>query len=105
METTLTSEAMPQYPGGREALHNYISSKIKYPTKCKKDRIEGKVIVRFLIEDNGSVKDVFIQKSVHPDLDKEAIRVVKSMPRWIPGKKNGSPVRAYYSVPVDFKLY
>ena len=107
-------EEMPQFPGGPSALFEYLSKSIKYPViaedrgNCKKKRgyygVQGRVIVTFIVERDGSITNVRVVKSVEPSLDQEAIRVVKSMPHWIPGKQNGKPFRVKYTVPVTFKL-
>ena len=97
-------EEMPQFPGGQAALLEYLSKNIKYPVVAEENGIQGKVIVTFVVERDGSISDVKVVKSVDPSLDKEAQRVVKSMPHWIPGKQNGSAVRVKYTVPVTFKL-
>jgi protein TonB len=97
-------EQMPSYPGGQSALMQYLSSNIKYPVVAAENGVQGRVIVQFVVEKDGSVTDVKAVKKVDPSLDKEAERVVSSMPKWIPGKQNGSPVRVKYTVPVTFKL-
>ncbi len=97
-------EQMPQFPGGNAALFEYLSKHIKYPVIAEENGIQGRVIVTFVVERDGSITDVKVVKSVDPSLDKEAQRVVKGMPRWIPGKQNGSAVRVKYTVPVTFRL-
>ena len=97
-------EQMPSFPGGPSALFEYLSKNIKYPVVAEENGIQGRVIVSFVVEKDGSITDVRVVKSVDPSLDKEAQRVVKSMPRWIPGKQNGSAVRVKYTVPVTFRL-
>ena len=97
-------EQMPQFPGGPNALFEYLSKNIKYPVVAEENGIQGRVIVTFVVERDGSITDVKVAKSVDPSLDKEAQRVVKSMPHWIPGKQNGSAVRVKYTVPVTFRL-
>ena len=97
-------EEMPQFPGGQAALLEYLAKNIKYPVVAEENGIQGKVIVTFVVERDGSITDVKVVKSVDPSLDKEASRVVKSMPKWQPGKQNGSAVRVKYTVPVQFKL-
>ena len=95
---------MPQYPGGDAALMQYLSSHIKYPVIAEENGIQGRVVCTFVVEKDGSITDVRVVKSVDPSLDKEAVRVIKSMPKWIPGKQNGSAVRVKYTVPVTFRL-
>ena len=97
-------EEMPQFPGGQAALLEYLAKNIKYPVVAEENGIQGRVIVTFVVERDGSITDVKVVKSVDPSLDKEASRVVKAMPRWQPGKQNGSAVRVKYTVPVQFKL-
>jgi len=97
-------EQMPSFPGGDKALIEYLSNNIKYPVVAQENGVQGRVVVSFVVEKDGSITDVKVVRSVDPSLDKEAARVVKSMPRWIPGKQNGSAVRVKYNVPVSFKL-
>lgn len=97
-------EQMPSFPGGMGALMQYLSKSIKYPPIAEENGIQGRVICTFVVERDGSITDVRIAKSVDPSLDKEAQRVVKSMPHWIPGKQNGSAVRVKYTLPVTFRL-
>lgn len=97
-------EQMPQFPGGQQALFEYLSKHIKYPVIAEENGVQGRVIVTFVVERDGSITDVKVVKSVDPSLDKEAQRVVKGMPHWIPGKQNGSAVRVKYTVPVTFRL-
>lgn len=97
-------EQMPAFPGGQAALMQYLSSHVKYPAVAEENGISGRVTIQFVVERDGSVTDVRTMKSVDPSLDREAERVVKSMPKWIPGKQNGSPVRVKYFVPVVFRL-
>jgi len=97
-------EQMPSFPGGDAELMKYLSSHIKYPVVAEENGIQGRVIATFVVERDGSISDVKVIKSVDPSLDKEAIRVLKQMPKWIPGKQNGSAVRVKYTVPVTFKL-
>ena len=97
-------EQMPSYPGGMGALMQYLSSNIKYPAIAEENGIQGRVICTFVVERDGSITDVRIAKSVDPSLDKEAMRVVSKMPKWIPGKQNGSAVRVKYTLPVTFRL-
>lgn len=97
-------EVMPQFPGGQIAMLKYIMENIKYPEQAMKEGIQGRVAVRFIVEKDGSISDVKPILSVHPLLNKEAVRVVESMPKWSPGKQNGKPVRVRFNVPVMFKL-
>ena len=97
-------EVMPQYPGGQIAMMKYIMENMKYPKQAMKEGIQGRVAVRFIVEKDGSISDVKPILSVHPLLNKEAVRVVKSMPKWTPGKQNGKPVRVRFNLPIMFKL-
>ena len=97
-------EVMPQFPGGQIAMMKYIMENMKYPKQAMKEGIQGRVAVRFIVEKDGSISDVKPILSVHPLLNKEAVRVVESMPKWTPGKQNGKPVRVRFNVPVMFKL-
>ena len=97
-------EVMPQYPGGQIAMMKYIMENMKYPEQAMKEGIQGRVAVRFIVEKDGSISNVRPIHSVHTLLDKEAVRVVKSMPKWSPGKQNGKPVRVQLIVPIMFKL-
>ena len=97
-------EQMPSFPGGTGALMQYLSRNIKYPPVAEENGIQGRVICSFVVERDGSVTDVRIEKGVDPSLDKEAIRVVSSMPKWIPGRQNGQSVRVKYTLPVIFRL-
>lgn len=97
-------EVMPQYPGGQIEMLKYIMENIKYPEQAMKEGIQGRVTVRFIVEKDGSISNVRPVLSVHPLLNKEAVRVVESMPKWSPGKQNGKPVRVRFNVPVMFKL-
>ena len=97
-------EEMPHFPGGAAALQAFLSSNTKYPVVAQENGVQGRVIVSFVVERDGSITDVKVVRSVDPSLDREATRVVKSMPRWSPGKQNGSAVRVKYTVPVVFRL-
>ena len=97
-------EQMPMYPGGDGALMGYLRDNIHYPTVAAENGVQGRVVVGFVVERDGSITDVKILRGVDPSLDREAMRVVKSMPKWTPGKQNGSAVRVKYQVPVSFRL-
>ena len=97
-------EQMPMFPGGDGALMGYLRDNIHYPTVAAENGVQGRVVVGFVVERDGSITDVKILRGVDPSLDREAMRVVKSMPRWNPGKQNGSAVRVKYQVPVSFRL-
>ena len=97
-------EQMPSFPGGDAELMKFLHDHIKYPVVAEENGIQGRVIAQFVVERDGSISDVKVIKSVDPSLDKEAVRVLKSMPKWIPGKQNGSAVRVKYTVPVTTRL-
>jgi len=97
-------EQQPLFPGGPTALMKYLSENTKYPVVAQENGVHGRVTVQFVVEKDGSISDVHVLKGVDPSLDKEAVRVVKSMPRWTPGKQNGITVRVNYRVPVLFRL-
>lgn len=97
-------EQMPQFPGGDDKLMATLKKSIKYPVIAKEDNIEGKVILGFVVTRIGEISDIVILRSLGPACDKEAIRVVKLLPKWIPGKKNGKNVNVRYTLPVIFKL-
>lgn len=94
-------EQMPSFPGGQEALMTYINHNIKYPDE---DCGQGRVVVSFIVEKDGSITNATIRRSVDSAFDREALRVISSMPKWIPGKNNGRKVRVRFNVPVQFKL-
>lgn len=97
-------EQMPSFPGGPSALMEWLSNNVKYPVVAQENGVQGRVVVSFVVERDGSITDVKVVRGVDPSLDKEASRVVRAMPRWIPGKQNGSAVRVKYNVPVAFRL-
>ena len=97
-------EQMPQFPGGEAELLKYIASHIKYPTMAAENNIQGRVVVKFVVNKNGQVGDVVVLRGKDPDLDKEAVRVVKTLPDFIPGKMNGQAVSVWYTLPINFKL-
>jgi protein TonB len=97
-------EQKPMFPGGDGALMGYLRDNIHYPTVAAENGVQGRVVVGFVVERDGSITDVNILRGVDPSLDREAMRVVKSMPKWTPGKQNGSAVRVKYQVPVSFRL-
>jgi TonB family protein len=92
------------YPSGNEGLIQYLSSNVKYPVVAEENGVEGRVILTFVVERDGSITNVRVAKSVDPALDKEAVRVVSGMPKWIPGSEKGEKVRVKYTVPVTFRL-
>lgn len=103
-DTYLMVEAEPEFPGGMEALMKYLSENIKYPEQAKKENIQGKVYMRFVVEKDGSIVDAEILRGIGGGCDEEALRVVNAMPKWEPGKQKGTPVRVQYNLPIVFKL-
>ena len=97
-------EEMPSFPGGMSALMKYLADNVKYPVDAQENGLQGRVIVSFVVERDGSITNVQAVRSVYPSLDSEAVRVVEAMPRWKPGKLNGLPVRVKYNVPVTFSF-
>lgn len=97
-------EQMPEFPGGMDALMSYLSKNIKYPAQAQENNIQGRVIINFTVNKDGSIVDPEIKKSLDPSCDKEAMRVIKAMPKWKPGRQHGKPVRVRYTVPVLFRL-
>jgi periplasmic protein TonB len=97
-------EQMPEFPGGMQKLLEYLGKNIHYPTMAQENGIQGKCIIEFVVNKDGSIVDPKVVKSLDPSCDKEAMRVVKSMPKWKPGLQRGKPVRVRYTVPVSFRL-
>lgn len=97
-------EEMPVFNGGNEEMSKYISKEIKYPKAAKDAKIGGKVFVKFIVNRDGSVKDAVVLKGAEncADCDKEALRVISSMPKWTPGKQNGKAVSCYFTIPIKF---
>lgn len=97
-------EQMPSFPGGISGLRTYLNQNIRYPAEAQENCVQGHVVVSFVVGKDGHISDVTVVRSVEPSLDKEAIRVVRNMPRWTPGKQGGEPVRVRFTVPVSFRL-
>ena len=97
-------EDMPDFPGGQAALMQYLAKNIKYPTIAQENGTQGRVIVQFVVNKDGSIVDAKVVRSVDPYLDKEALRVINTMPKWKPGMQRGKPVRVKFTVPVMFRL-
>ena len=97
-------EQMPEYPGGMPALIEFLKSNMKYPKDAETQKVEGKVLVLFVVETDGSISDVKVAKKVFPSLDAEAVRVVQAMPKWAPGKIKGRSVKVRYTLPIMFRL-
>lgn len=97
-------EVQPSFPGGEAALLKYISTHLKYPAIAEEQDIQGVVVLRFVVLEDGSVGDVVVQKSLHPECDKAAVKVVKSLPRFVPGKQQGKPVKVWFTCPIRFVI-
>ncbi len=97
-------QEMPEFPGGMSALLRYIAKSVRYPVIAQENRVEGRVFVTFVVNSRGEVQDVEISRGVDPTLDKEAIRVIRTLPDWKPGKQRGKPVKVKYTVPINFML-
>ena len=97
-------QVKPSFPGGEEARLKWLKENLEYPQQAVADEIQGLVQVGFVVEKDGSITDVKVVQSAHSTLDREAIRLVKAMPKWIPGKQNGNTVRAYFTQPIRFVL-
>ncbi|WP_167607336.1 energy transducer TonB [Maribellus sediminis] len=97
-------EIMPEYPGGQEALLKFISENVKYPENAIKNEIQGKVFVNFIIDESGAVTKVKVLRGVDDDIDKEAVRVIKLLEKWTPGKEKGKAVKVKYTLPINFAL-
>lgn len=103
-EIFVAVEQQAEFPGGQAALMKWLSQNVRYPETAQQNDVQGRVIVKFVVEKDGSIGAATILKGVDKDLDREALRVVKKMPRWQPGKNNGVAVRSYFNLPVVFKL-
>jgi protein TonB len=97
-------QQQPSFPGGLPALYEFLGDNLEYPEKARENRVTGTVIVQFVVETDGSITDLYVARSVDPELDKEAIRVLSQMPLWIPGNQNGKNVRVRFTVPVKFTI-
>ena len=95
---------MPEFPGGNGALMKFISETIKYPEAALKEGREGRVVVQFVVESDGTVADPTVVRRLDPDFDEEALRVVSAMPKWIPGRQGGKAVAVRYTIPVTFRM-
>lgn len=100
----MVCEKMPEYPGGSAQLHADVKSLLKYPKKARKKKIEGRVIVQFVIEKDGSIGEVKVVRGKDSELDKEAVRIIKNLKPFTPGMMGDTPVRVWYSLPIDFKI-
>jgi len=103
-EVYIVVEEPPAFPEGDEALKDFINKEMKYPSVAYENGIQGRVYCRFIIEKDGTISDIVVVRSVDPWLDKEAVRVIKAMPQWTPGKIKGEPVRMQFTLPIRFIL-
>lgn len=97
-------EQKPEFPGGEAEMYKWLGNNIVYPSAASEEGVQGRVVVEFVVGKDGSITNVRVVRPRHPALDKEALRVVKSMPKWMPGRNNGQPVKVTYTLPVTFKL-
>jgi len=97
-------DEQPEFPGGMTACMQFLAKNIKYPVDCMKEGIQGRVIIQLVVDKDGSIQDTKVVRSIHPSLDKEALRVANLMPKWIPGKVNGKDVRCRFTIPMMFRL-
>ncbi|MBI9065818.1 MAG: energy transducer TonB [Salinivirgaceae bacterium] len=97
-------ENMPEFPGGDVELRNYINKNVVYPEIAKENGIQGRVFIQFVVNRNGEVEGVKVVRGVDPSLDKEAVRVIKTLPKWAPGSQRGKPVKVSFTVPINFQL-
>ena len=98
-------EVMPQFPGGQDSLMSFLMHTVKYPKEAMEKGVQGRVVVQFIVEKDGTVSSPNVVKAVTPALDQEAIRVVQCMPKWAPGKQRGKEVRTKFTLPVTFRLH
>ena len=103
-EIFVVVEKQPDFPGGTSALMKFLGDNIKYPVIAQENGIQGRVITTFVVERDGSISDVQVVRGQDPSLDKEAVRVIKTMPKWTPGQQRGKPVRVRFTLPVQFRL-
>lgn len=104
VQALMVCEEMPEFPGGLPAMSKFLKENINYPEDARKNNIKGKVFVRFIIDQVGDVINVEVQKGVHPLLNDEAVRVIKMMPKWTPGRSDGKAVNVYYVLPINFNF-
>jgi TonB family protein len=101
---SLQKDVSPQYPGGKASMYRFISKNVAYPAVAQKANIQGKVVVKFLIDKDGKISKASIIKGIGNGCDEEAIRIINAMPAWIPASRNGQPIASYYTLPIVFKL-
>ena len=98
------AEVMPEFPGGEQAMINFVAKNVTYPKEAMEKEISGRVLVGFIVEKDGSITETEVVKGIGGGCDEEAVRVVKAMPKWKPGKQKGKPVRVHFLLPITFKL-
>ena len=103
-EVLTTAEQMPEFPGGNTALYKFLKKNIKYPKKARKEKTEGKLVVRFIVEPDGALSNPVIVNKVGNGCEEELLRVIRKMPRWNPGMEHGSFVAVYYTLPISFSF-
>lgn len=103
-EIFLVVEQQAEFPNGQAALFQWLKDNMQYPETAKQNKVEGKIITRFVIEKNGDLSGATVLRGVDASLDKEALRLLSTMPKWKPGKQRGNDVRSYFTLPVEFKL-
>ena len=103
-EVANVADESPEFPGGMEALYKYLAENIHYPEQAKKDQIQGRVFITFVVEKDGSITDAKVVRGIGGGCDEEALRVVNAMPKWTPGKMRGEVVRVNFNLPITFKL-
>lgn len=95
-------EQFPDFPGGAQAMMKFIADSLRYPSQ--EANVQGRVVLRFLVKADGAIDSISVLRGIHPDFDKEAVRIVKSMPRWIPGKRKGLDFGCWYTLPIIFRI-
>ena len=100
----VTVEQMPTFPGGEIEMQKFIRDNLRYPVVAQEAGIQGRVTLRFVVSKTGTIEDIIVTRGIDPSCDKEAVRVVRSMPKWTPGKQNGLPVNVYFTLPITFRL-
>ena len=98
------AEVMPEFPGGEQAMMDFVAKNVQYPKEAMEKEISGRVLVGFIVEKDGSISETEVVKGIGGGCDEEAVRVVKAMPKWKPGKQDGKPVRVHFLLPLTFKL-
>ena len=97
-------DKMPELPGGNKGLGEWLSASIKYPKEAQANKEQGRIVVRFVVNKDGKAKDAKVVRSISPTIDKEALRLIETMPRWKPGEKDGQPVAVRFTLPITFRL-